>query len=106
MAAIMTKAGEPKNSVFETPNPMWKKVYRPHVWHKFESWRFIHCWSLTGNCLVPRTHVFFRALRQVPTSASYIRHGRNKNCETLSMSDIEHPDWHGSLHTPVNLYLP
>lgn len=68
------------------PCKPWHYLSRPHVWHEFEAWRFVHCWSKSSNHLIARTHAFFRPLRQVPTGANYIRVGKFINF--VSVSDV------------------
>jgi hypothetical protein len=85
MSEAVAMAAERRTSI---PRRVWFPLTRAHVWHEFESWRFIHCWSNASDHLVARTHAFFRPLRQVPTSANYIRVGKTRNYISVPLSCI------------------
>jgi len=56
-----------------TKNKIVTKFHMQQRWHKFYGWMYAH--QYLGQPLVPRTHVFFRSIRQVTTGCHYITVG-------------------------------
>jgi hypothetical protein len=94
MSELVAMASSNRNLM---PRMIWWPLTATHYWHAFESWRYIHCWSNASDHLVARTHVFFRPLRQVPTSANYIRVGKRKNYISFSEQNMKDESWDGSV---------
>lgn len=71
------------NSYPKEGKSWYRVMHKAHVWHSFFAWRHIHEWSPGKNILCPRTHVFFRALRQHPVGCNYNSNGKT-NFVTLT----------------------
>ncbi len=51
------------------PRFAFKTFRGSNCWHSFCSWKYIHCF--VGDCIVPRTHTFFRPIREVPPRSHF-----------------------------------
>jgi hypothetical protein len=50
------------------PKDRYRTLTKPGCWHMMFAWRFIH--EVVGDPMTPRTHLFFRQIREVCTSSS------------------------------------
>jgi hypothetical protein len=53
------------------------KLQATGKWHEFRAYTYRHWWA--GNHIVERYHVFFRTIREVPTSSNLVRNGKRIN---------------------------
>jgi hypothetical protein len=84
--AAINVAVEPINAV-----PPSRKTYYDtgamNKWTSFPAWKLRHEF-IGDNPMCPRTQLFFRILRQNPTSSNYNRAGR-RNFISLNIADLE-----------------
>jgi hypothetical protein len=64
-SAVEIAANNPQH---ERPKCLYKTLTKPGTWHLMFAWRFIH--EVVGDPMTPRTHLFFRQIRELCTSSS------------------------------------
>jgi hypothetical protein len=85
--AALAMANLPENAMAR-PFHDSRLVGKPHEWVDFEAWKFRHEFEgWNPNC--PRTHVFFRLLRQLPTAENYIGKGK-QNFVAITAEEVKH----------------
>jgi hypothetical protein len=83
-AAVEIAANNPQH---KRPKDMYKTLTKPGSWHKMFAWRFIH--EVVGDPMTPRTHLFFRQIRELCTSSSATPNRCNVHysCEQKEVGD-------------------